>query len=342
MKVFVVGDDRTGTGPANVTKEYLLRFPENTSRLIFASKLFRAFEIILKMPFCSVLLVSGYSKQNILALKWAGFLHKPSAYLMHGCVEHENAINECPDEQMNRVERATMELCTAIYAVSEHFAGWLKTYYPEHSDKISAAVNGVDTRMLDNVDAYVYGHRSRDMILTIGGGMPRKKIKHICGALDILNTKAGKMKYKLVVIGDKGKDDPAINAYPFVENMGLVSGNVAMGLYREASLFVQNSCFETFGLAPMEALMNGCNILVSQEIGALELFGGVEDGDVIKNWYDEKEIAAKIDRLMEKGNAFRLTEAFDKDAASWETRTTELWHKLVQLVSDKRIKGGKR
>jgi glycosyltransferase involved in cell wall biosynthesis len=149
------------------------------------------------------------------------------------------------------------------------------------------------------------------------------------------------MKYKLVVIGDKGKDDAAINAYPFVENMGLVSGNVAMGLYREASLFVQNSCFETFGLAPMEALMNGCNILVSQEIGALELFGGVEDGDVIKNWYDEREIAAKIDRLMEKGNAFRLTEAFDKDSASWETRTTELWHKLVQLVSDKRIKGRK-
>ena len=341
MKVFVVGDYRTGTGPANVTKEYLLRFPENTSRLIFSSKILRAVEIVLKMPFSSVLLVSGYSKQNILALKWARILGKPSAYLMHGCVEHENAINECIDEQMNRVERKTMELCSAIYAVSEHFAGWLKTYYPEHSDKISAAINGVDTGMLENIDAYTYGHRSRDMILTIGGGMPRKKIKHICGAIDILNTKAGEMKYKLVVIGDKGKDDAVIDSYPFVENMGLVSGNVAMGLYREAGLFVQNSCFETFGLAPMEALMNGCSILVSQEIGALELFGGVEDGDVIRNWYDEREIAAKIDRLMENGNAYRLSEAFDRETASWETRTTELWHKLVQLVSDRKTKGGK-
>ena len=195
--------------------------------------------------------------------------------------------------------------------------------------------------MIENIDAYTYGHRSRDMVLTIGGGMPRKKIRHICGAIDILNTKAGEMKYKLVVIGDRGKDDAVIDSYPFVENMGLVSGNVTMGLYREAGLFVQNSCFETFGLAPMEALMNGCSILVSQEIGALELFRGVEDGDVIRNWYDEREIAAKIERLMENGNAFRLSEAFDKETASWETRTTELWHKLVQLVSDRKTKGRK-
>ncbi|MCR5421746.1 MAG: glycosyltransferase family 4 protein [Lachnospiraceae bacterium] len=341
MRVFVVGDYRTGTGPSKVTKEYLLRFPENTSRLIFNSKPLRAAEIVIKMLFCSVVMVSGYSKQNILALKWANFLKKPSAYLMHGCVEHENAINECVDEQMNKTERKTMELSTCIFAVSEHFAGWLKTYYPEYSHKIVSAVNGVDTKLLENLDSYTFGRRSRNMVFTIGGGMPRKKIKHICAAIDILNIKAGEMKYKLVVIGDKGKDDDIINSYPFVENLGLVSENIAMGLFREASLFVQNSCFETFGLAPMEALMNGCSILLSKEIGALELFGSVEEGDVIRNWYDEKEIAAKIDKLMEKGNAYRLTEAFDKESASWETRTIELWQKLVKLTENKKEKAGK-
>lgn len=341
MKVFVVGDYRTGTGPANVTKEYLLRFPGNTSRLIFRSKPFRAVEIVVKMLFCNVVLVSGYSKQNLLALKWAGFLRKPSAYLMHGCVEHENSINECVDETMNRVERKTMELSSQIYAVSEHFAAWLKTYYPEYSDKISYAINGVDTRVLENVDAYSFGHRSRDMIFTIGGGMPRKKIRHVCAAINILNTRAGTDKYRLVVIGDTGKDDTVINSYPFVENMGLVSSDIVLGLYREASLFVQNSCFETFGLAPMEALMNGCNILVSQEIGALELFNGVQEGDVIRNWYDEKEIAFKIEKLMEKGNAYRLTEAFDKESVSWETRTTQLWQKLAALAAGKRANAGK-
>ena len=331
MRVFVVGDYRTGTGPANVTKEYLLRFPDDTRRLIFSSKALRAVEIIFKMIFSSVVLISGYSKQNLLALRWARMLGKPSAYLMHGCVDHENAINECVDETMSRVEKQTMELSTAIYAVSEHFAGWLKTCYPEYSHKISAAVNGVDTELLENRSAYAFGQRDLGMILSVGGGMPRKKIKHICKAVDLLNKKARTIKYRLVVVGDKGRDDDIINSYPFVENLGLVDSAETGKLYRQAAVFVQNSCFETFGLAPMEALMNGCSILLSKEIGALELLGNVEDGDVIRNWYDETEIASKIEKLLEKGNAYRLIKAFDKESASWEARTTQLWKKLITL-----------
>lgn len=343
MRVFVVGDYRTGTGPANVTKEYLLRFPDNTKRLIFSSKLLRAFEIILKMPLCDVVLVSGYSKQNLLALKWARKLKKPGAYLMHGCVEHENAINECTDEVMNRVERQTMELSTAIFAVSTQFAGWLKTYYPEYAHKTDAAVNGVDTALLENMDGFnALGQRDKSMILSIGGGMPRKKIKHICEAVALLNGKAGETKYRLVVIGDKGKDDDIINSYPFVENLGLVDSTMTRALYREAGLFVQNSCFETFGLAPMEALVNGCSVLMSKEIGALELFRGVESGDIIQNFYDRSEIAAKIDALMQKGNALRLIRSFDKESASWEARTSQLWQKLAELLAQKRAAAVKR
>lgn len=342
MKVFVVGDYRTGTGPANVTKEYLLRFPDNTKRLIFSSKLLRAFEIILKMPLCDIVLISGYSKQNLLALKWAKKLGKPGAYLMHGCVEHENAINERIDPEMNRVERQTMELSTAIFAVSTQFAGWLKTYYPEYSDKIDTAVNGVETKLLENMDIFnTVGHRDGNMIFTIGGGMPRKKIKHICAAVSLLNDKAGEARYKLVVVGDKGADDDVINSYPFVENRGLVDGAIIKGLYREAALFVQNSCFETFGLAPMEALMNGCSVLMSKEIGALELFGNIEDCDIIRNFYDEAEIAAKIDALLHNGNASRLIRAFDKESASWEERTSQLWRKLAELLAQKRAAAGK-
>ena len=339
MKVFVIGDYRTGTGPANVTKEYLLRFPENTARLIFKSKPLRAIEIIFKMPFCSVVLISGYSRQNLLALKWAGVLNKPCAYLMHGCVEHENAINDCVNETMSLTERKTMEKSDAIYAVSNRFAAWLKTNYPEYSDKISAAVNGVDTRLIENMDGFhgiKAGGRDKNMIFTIGGGMPRKKIKHICAAVELINRKAGEPGLRLVVAGDKGKDDEAINSYPFVENIGLVDSAITKGLYREASLFVQNSCFETFGLAPMEALVNGCSILVSKETGAIELFRELEDGDVIDNWYDDAEIAFKIEALLKKGNASRLTQSFDKESSSWEERTMELWKKLQDLLTEKR------
>ncbi len=332
MRVFIVGDYRTGTGPANVTKEYLLRFPKNTARLIFKSKPFRALEIIFKMPFCSVVLISGYSKQNLLTLKWAGLLGKPSAYLMHGCVDHENAINDQVDEIMSRVERETMRRSDAIFAVSNHFASWLKTNYPEYSDKISAAVNGVDSRLMDDPGLFNDDSRNKSMILTIGGGMPRKKIKHICAAVDMINKRAGGPKYKLTVIGDKGKDDEVIGSYQCVDNRGLVDAKTTRQLYRQAALFVQNSCFETFGLAPMEALANGCSVLMSKEIGAIELFGELNDGDIIENWYDEAEIACKIEALLKKGNALRLSGCFDKESSSWEERTMELWKKLAELT----------
>ena len=343
MRVFVIGDYRTGTGPANVTKEYLLRFPKDTKRLIFKSKPLRALEIILKMPLCSVVLMSGYSKQNLLALKWAGLLGKPSAYLMHGCVDHENAINECVDETMTLVERETMERSDAIFAVSSHFALWLKTYYPEYSDKISAAVNGVDTLALEKMrDGKNNGvRRDGNMIFTIGGGMPRKKIRHICEAVELLNKKAGGMKYRLVIAGDRGKDDDVIGSYPFADNRGLLGSSEINRLYREAALFVQNSCFETFGLAPMEALMNGCSVLMSRETGALELFGRVEEGDIIRNFYDSSEIAAKIEGLLKRGNASRLIKEFDKELSSWEARTTQLLQKLSDLCALKRTAAGK-
>ncbi|MCR5356962.1 MAG: glycosyltransferase family 4 protein [Lachnospiraceae bacterium] len=336
MRVFVVGDYRTGTGPANVTKEYLLRFPRDTRRLIFSSKLLRAFEIIFKVPVSSVLLISGYSKQNLLALKWARVWHRPCAYLMHGCVEHENAINECPDETMSGVERKTMELSTAIFAVSRHFAAWLKLNYPEYSDKISPMINGVDTGRIYEAQDHDDGVRDQHMIFTVGGGMPRKKIKHICEAVKVLNDKAGSDVYRLVVIGDTGKDDDEINSYPFVENLGLVDSAEAGRLYDEAGLFIQNSCFETFGLAPMEALVHGCSILVSKEVGALELFEGLEDADIIRNWYDKAEIAFKAEKLLNKGNAKRLIMSFDKESSSWEARTMQLWENLITLTEEAR------
>jgi glycosyltransferase involved in cell wall biosynthesis len=242
---------------------------------------------------------------------------------------------------MSRVERETMELSDAVFAVSNRFSGWLKTNYPEYSDKISAAVNGVDTSLLENMDGFSPGGREKDLVFSIGGGMPRKKIKHICAALELINKRAGEQKYRLVVIGDKGKDDEIINSYPFVENMGLVGPALTRDLYRRASLFVQNSCFETFGLAPMEALVNGCSVLLSKEIGAIELFRGLEDGDIIDNWYDDAEIAIKIEGLLKKGNASRLAAGFDKESSSWDTRTLEIWQKLAELCTRKRAAAGK-
>ncbi len=336
MRIFLAGDYRTGTGPANVTKQYLNRLPKNTLYLKAQSKLLRIPEIIMKTICADVVLYSGYSRQNLLGLKLARILRRPSAYLMHGCVEHENAINGVMDTTMNHVERRTMELANRIYAVSEWFANWLKLEYPEYLDKIDSAVNGIDfslckdNRMnlkLDNA-----GYRKHEQIVTIGGGMPRKRIRYICDAIQQLNGNNPERALSLVVVGARGLDTEVINNYSFVENRGLVSSKEVEGLLNSSMLFVQNSCFETFGLAPVEALMCGCSILSSQHVGALELFHHLEDGDIICDCEDPTEIAAKIDGLLHKGNAERLMNEIDKESTSWEARTNQLMDKLLLLI----------
>ena len=332
MRIFLAGDSVTGTGPANVTKYYIKNLPKGTLFQKRRSKPARAVEILINTIRADVVVYSGYSKQNILGLKAAKSLKKPSAYIMHGCVEHENEINLEPDEEMNRVERMTLELADLVIAVSESFCGWLKDNYPEYADKIDYVTNGIDTDLMHN--ARKRSERPRHMILSIGGGMPRKKIVHICEAIQKLRESYDPEMY-LCVIGAKGADSDKIEAYDFVDNRGLVTFEEGMKLFDEAAVFVQNSCFETFGLAPIEALVCGCPILCSQCVGALELIKDIHDEDVIRDFADADEIASKIRIIMENSNVSRLTADLEWESNSWKARSKALTAKLSKLVLQK-------
>ncbi|MDO5573190.1 MAG: glycosyltransferase family 4 protein [bacterium] len=333
MRILVVGDYRTGTGPANVTRSYLARLPEDTLRLRCTGKCSRVFEILYQVMRADIVLCSGYSGQNILAIKWAHMLHKPAAYLMHGCVEHENTINGVPDTRMNEIERQTLKLSDAIIAVSAQFAGWLWEHYPEYMDKIEYITNGVDWDGLKALKAE--GIREPGRIMSIGGGMPRKMIRYICEAIHRLNQ-TEKMNLKLTVIGDTGYDSQEINAYPFVENKGLVSFDETVRLLYQSKLYIQNSCFETFGLAPLEAFACGCDLLLSSQIGARFIFKNLSDDDIIFDYSDPEEIAEKIKSVLQQGNNERLQTGIDKESTSWEARTKQLLE-LLQRVKEKSI-----
>lgn len=335
MKIFMAGDWRTGTGPANVTKYYIENLPKGTLYQKTVSKPTRLFEIIFKTLCADTVVYSGYSKQNIIGLKLAKKWGKKSAYIMHGCVEHENRINKVPDEEMARIERQTMQLCDMIIAVSPSFEGWLKQVYPEHAAKITHVTNAVDEHILklaekSEKDGGENIQHDKKMILSIGGGMPRKQIVKICEAVKRINDIQGR-NLKLVVIGDVGADTEAINAFSFVDNRGLVTFTETIELMKKAGLFVQNSCFETFGLAPIEAIACGCPTLMSREVGALCLMSNAGFDDIINHYDDPTEIADKIDYLLEHPNAERLLEGIDIEKNTWSYRCEELISKLSQI-----------
>lgn len=328
-RIFVVGDHKTGTGPANVTKEYIRCLPKGTLYQKRTSKIGRLPELIINIVRSDIVFFSGYSAQNVIGMKLAKALHKPTAYLVHGAITHENNINHDENPSMSAVEEQTLLLADKLFAVSEKFCKWMKDQYPQYEDKIDFVTNGIDER---TVSTESFGDMSK--ILSIGGGMPRKKIIEICKAIELINSKNNdgiSGNIELFVIGKEGYDTEEINKYPFVKNLGLVSAEVKEKLFKECGIFIQNSCFETFGLAPVEALCAGMSVLCSSVCGVLDLFKSVDDYDVISDYSNTVEIAEKIEHLVENPNRERLLSDIDFDTMSWEARTIQLVQKLEAL-----------
>lgn len=324
-RIFVVGDHKTGTGPANVTKEYIRCLPKGTLYQKRTSKIGRLPELYINILRSDIIFFSGYSAQNVIGMKFAKKLHKPTAYLVHGAIDLENSINHQKNDTQSSVEAETLKLADLLLGVSEKFATWLKTEYPQYAEKIDYVTNGIDERTVSE------GH-SGDMnkILSIGGGMPRKKIIEICKAIEIIN-KDNNDPVTLYVIGKDGADTEVINKYPFVKNLGLVSAEKKEELFKDCGIFIQNSCFETFGLAPVEALCAGMSVLCSKVCGVLDLFKSADDKDIIVNYEDAEEIAEKIKYVMSNPNREKLLNDINFEKMSWEARTEELITKLNSI-----------
>ena len=82
--------------------------------------------------------------------------------------------------------------------------------------------------------------------------------------------------------------------------------------YRKSNLYIQNSEFETFGLATMEALICGCNLLISQNVGAKAIINGLEANDLINDVDNIKEISNKIMHNLFNSNNNRLINSIKK------------------------------
>ena len=334
-RIFLIGDDYSGTGPANATLALKNALPADTLTLASRGKVKRAFEILRKMPDADAAVFSGYSRQNLLGMKIAKIFHIPSIYLMHGCVEYEDRINRVPDEAMARDERKMLAMADLILGVSEQFADWLRDYYPEERRKIDFLTNGVSWEQFETGEKNRREERKLFSVLSVGGGMPRKRIVRIAEAVAFLREN-GFPDMELTVAGAEGADSAEIRRFSFVNDLGLLSPAEMQSEYRKHSIYIQNSIFETFGLAPLEALLSGEDLLMSDRCGVLSVLSGIEERDLIHNPDDPMEIAEKIRELLTDGNHDRLINAIDKESTSWNSRAQELQRIVLRLRSGRR------
>ena len=131
-----------------------------------------------------------------------------------------------------------LKKATLILAVSEWFEGWLRKRYPEFEGKIGHLTNGVDWEALRNNKKAAVTHKNS--VISIGGGMPRKRIFRVCEAIELLRERTGE-DIRLTLIGAEGADSDKIAAYPFVTNLGMVESKEVSALLGEHDIYIQNS-----------------------------------------------------------------------------------------------------
>ena len=284
-KIYYVGDMINNTGPAMVNKSY---YPYLKDKMIFCfsnKKIIRTMHFLLNVLFVKNVIISGFSKLNLLFLKISKKLNKKTFYLMHGFIKEEMKYLDVDskEEKINN-EYTLLNLADNIICVSERFSEYLKKVYPEFKNKITFLNNGVDI----NIKKERIKH-DKYTIISVGGGVRRKNNLKVCEAID-----KNKIDVRFIVIGALQQDGKKIEDYQFVEYYESLSHDEVLNKMCESDLYIQNSYFETFGLAVMEALECGCDLLLSKNIGALSILENVSQNDIINNVDDKNEISTKI------------------------------------------------
>ena len=301
-KVFFIGDFYNNNGPSianNALFKCLLLDPDRTiqvSRSGNGNKLYRLFELLAKLPAADAICLCSFSFVNYYAILAAKLFHKKIMYILHGYIQYEEAINGAPKKslkKMMRLENFTFRCSDKIICVSKNAMKFVSNDFKEYHNKFEYIYNYVDIE----AKKHILKDSNLDYIfMSIGGGMPRKANLQVCKAIEQLicrgDIKRERVQY--IVVGPLMQFGKEIKKYDFVEYYEQLSHDQVIEKLQTADLYIQNSIFETFCLAVVEAIKCGCNVLLSKNIGAIELVSGLSENNIIMNVNDVSEIADKI------------------------------------------------
>lgn len=187
-----------------------------------------------------------------------------------------------------------------------------------------------------------YGIRE-NYILFVGTLQPRKNIAKLVEAFSLLLQKT-KEKPQLLIVGKRGWLYESILSCPNVYGvekevkfLEFVSDEELQLLYQHALFFILPSLYEGFGLPVLEAMSNGCPVIVSS-VSSLPEAGG--KAALYVDPENAQDIAEKMESLV-------LDESLRKDLRkkglehvkkfSWEKAAKETLDVLQEVASQKTV-----
>lgn len=326
MYIVFVGDNRYNRGPSNVNREIIRHKGKHVLHIDFTHRFGKILGVFAKTVIAKVVVVSGVSRFNCFSMKLAKKMGKKTVYIMHGCAEYEAMIDGRKVENAAGLqrERELLRYADLLLPVSEKYSNWIKLRYPQYADKTGHWQVGVESVTVGE-DA---GERQKNSVSASGGDWVLKKNAVIAEAVERLNGAV-----HLTVYGPF-EDHDLVGRTPHTKWAGTVDHKQFLHELKSKELFVVNSVIESFNLSVMEALVCGCSILVSNNVGASGIMQ-LTDQDIIFDTDDVDEITEKMLYLLQHPNNRRIMQTIDWESLKHESAVRRLEEICETLAKDK-------
>jgi len=323
----MLGDFGSSNGPgvANCQLRMNLKtFSSGRFQYVYAkeSRLFwRIWEIICNVRKCDVIFIANYTRLHLAAVFLADKWNKPVIYRLHGYQTLESQINNQTVSRrklrrIHRLEQYIFKHMSIGICVSKFFRDYMKKQEPEYRNKFDYCYNSMDLTGIQKkaLQGKKKIKENRYRIISAGGGMRQKNNWIAAKAVQKLAEQGMDIQY--CVAGAAYTDKEMICSYPFVRYYDYIPHEKMLKMMRCSDLYIQNSQFETFGLAAVEALLSGCSVLLSEHMGVLEILDNLQEEDVIKSVQDVSEISEKMKYLLQNPNRERISEGLCREKVS--------------------------
>ena len=235
----------------------------------------------------------------VVTLHDLAFLHDASHFTRHGV--------RVFTQSLDIVRRtADLVLCSSQATFEDALAAGIG------ADRLRLVPLGVESERVSSDEvARVRGlYRLPDeYLLFVGTVEPRKNLRGLVAALDLLSA-----RLPLVVAGAEGWGDTGLDDAEGVVFLGFVAGEDLSGLYGGAAAFCYPSEREGYGLPVLEAMAQGTPVVTSRGTATEETAGNAA---VLVDPLDVADIARGIDEALQRRNELSAKGLARAQRRSW-------------------------
>ncbi|TRZ55218.1 glycosyltransferase family 1 protein [archaeon] len=256
------------------------------------------------------------------------------------------------DSVLPAIEKMNVEKAKKIIVMSQVLKNEVLKNYKVPDEKVEVIYSGVncDEFSPDNRKLYNSGIRKKlgieenDIVLLfVGNPYNRKGLEYAVRALPLINEK----RVKLLVMGKDLGDEKIANYQALAKKIGVGDKLVYGGFTNEikkyfsvGDIFVFPTLYEPFGLVITEAMASGMPDVVSRCAGAAELIEDGKEGMLLDNPKNHKEIAEKINYLIDNNLFRKMGKAARAKAETftWDRTTQQMLSVMEEAAEMKRRK----